>query len=402
MEFDENIKIEFEKMSPERFKGLCFDLMKASFHEYHDISDNRGVFGQCLNGAPDAWKRTSDEKYIIFEFTKQKGSLNSKLLGHINTLQSSKYDLKNDIKKLVFCIAHPLKPKFEKLLFEQCKKLGWELEIHRFEKLARLLRTQDEIAQEYFNLPPYRSEVKSKDVESIDEDFYFLSGSRVKTLREERSLKPSQFLGICGIRSERILLEIEEDKAEFSSKNIKLIVNSTGVSEDWVKHGLGCKYNYQHLHYYSPKQAIERILKDRPAAAYFILNKDNFQYFIATEVSENRMDTFHVDHDLAFWNWFGDLQYVPHIYSFIKELHQSISKSSTSILGRIVDEKTYADLTSSEKWIGNAVKSESNFGNYWLEDLIDVNNNYRSREEYKGFYGENFLKIQDHFLNSQG
>jgi len=394
MKTEKDLRLAFASLSPQHFERVCCQLLRLYSNEYIGINSNLDALGKTKPGTPDAYVRDNDGRYIALQFTTQKDRVREKVLSDINKLSSDKCHFTDKIHKVTICITTNPSSEIE-LFYNECEKLGWQCHIFTLDKLVTVSQNHPEFCQQYLNVF-----VPSQSEKTAIEQF-FLCGERIKELREERKLSSSRFIDLIEHYSELDLLKIELNEQECPSSLIEKVSVLTGAEVNWIKHGEGKKYLVESLPYYAPEISNKTIEINNPKELYFCLNTDNFDMYLIVKCNENKWIKYYFDYSLDFWDWYGDLHYIPQIFNQLKSIYESFDKSGCWVRGRTYNNKNFQLLENSEdNFLGNLLEKLPKQGENWIDDIRDIHHRYPISDRYESIYGAWFIDMQKYFRKS--
>ncbi|SMM97680.1 hypothetical protein SPONL_799 [uncultured Candidatus Thioglobus sp.] len=398
MKNDEAIKLAIRKLSPQEFENICCKLLEIHSDEYTGLIPNQTPDGKIRKGQPDAHKINQDGRYIACQFTTQQTNLKSKIINDISVLNSEKCYFRDKIYKVVICVSLNLSSEVA-LYRAKCDKLGWKHEILTLTDLVNIAKQDYKFCNDHLNVQIYNH----KETDNNTERFY-LCGERVKELRQERNLKPSEFMEYINHYSEKSLLDIESNQEECSLSLIESVANFTGANIDWIKHKNKHKYKYDSdsISLYNHNDIIKQINNYDFQEAFFCVGVENrYRLILIGKIHDSYWVSFGFNYTLDFWDWWDDKDLIPDIFAQIKDLYFVLSKicGIVHVHGRILNKQDFEELENynGEKFIGSIISSLTKNGEYWIDEVRDVNNSYFTEDEYKEKYGEWFVKLQEHF-----
>ena len=100
---------------------------------------------------------------------------------------------------------------------------------------------------------------------------HFLCGSRLKQIREEVGLLPSEIIEVINYPSEKQWDNLEKGEKECPESLLYIIGEEFGVSLEWLKHGIGMKFVGEVLYLRSVEDALSRIRELSPQRVYLCL-----------------------------------------------------------------------------------------------------------------------------------
>lgn len=398
-----HIAEEVRSMQPGEFERLIYELMPKAYESYSNIQPTFNSRGKTTKSCVDLYVHHQEtDTYIAFLCTTQQNDVKAKIINDINNLNSENCHIKNKIADVVLCVNTPIKTELEDYRNE-CKKFGWNCINFSLHNIVDKLIEHPKVMDVFFAncLEQFKQHYMEKDMGSnnkdSDESYYtekmFSCGARVQEIRKDINLSTSRFIDLIEFNSEKHLLAIEKDEFEVSATQIENICNRTGVSNRWLKHSEGSKYEYQVIHTYE-LEVVDRIKQFKPNSIYFMINKDNMAPLLLVNIDSYSWKIYTFTFNIDFWDWFGDGHYIPQIYSLFTILHIEFN---TSIKGRIIDSGTYDTIVSGDTHMSPLISSINNEGLYWFDDLMDIDHKYPISKDYNNIYGKWFIDIQDYF-----
>lgn len=391
MKHIEDLKIAFAKLSPQAFEDSCCRLMQLLSMEYSEIVSNRNALGKTTKGVPDAYVRTTDGRYIAFQFTTQQTGIKEKILRDISDLSSEKCHFSKKIHEVVICTTCNPSSEID-LFYQECEKLAWHCKVYTLDDLVRISKDYPDFC-EYF----LKVIIPIESKKSQSERFY-ICGERIKILREERHILPSQLIELVDYYSEKAFLRIESCEDECSSSLINSISELTGARSEWIRHGVGEKYLIQHLPYYDIERSLELLKDVKPKIIYFCINDNDFSLNLIVKISDYYWRRFYMEYSLDFWNWIDDHNCIPDIYAHLKKIYRVFDNSECWIRGRVFNKSEFEKIEDDKSnYLGGTMENLPKKGEHWIDDIFDIEHKYSISKNYGSMYGKWFLDIQNYF-----
>ncbi|MUK47550.1 hypothetical protein GNP79_12140 [Aliivibrio fischeri] len=386
---EEKLKLSYAKMSPQRFEDVCKALMPLVSAEYENINSNKDALGKTKKGTPDAYVRDSNGYYVAFQFTTQQDRVKEKVITDIGKLNSKNCHFSDKIRKVVICLTANMSSEIE-LCHKEAEKYGWSSDIYTLDDMVRISEGYSQFCHEHL-----RVFIPSHIDNAVVPERFYLCGSRIRELREERNLLPSQFIDLIDYYSELSWSDVETEKKECELSIAKYVSDITGANLSWVIHGIGSKYTSDFLPYYSIYDSVEMIKSLSPMKLYFCINTETCDFMIVAMASEYKWKIFYLNYRLDFWNWLDDHNKIPEIYEHFTTIYNKFNKLPCSVIGRLYKDDEFKMLTSDNVFLGELINKLPKRGEYWADDIRDLEHRY-SHLDYEHSYGQWFVDIQSY------
>jgi len=368
-------------MGGDEFERFILELLPRIDPSLGAIEPTFNMLGKTTRGKCDAhvYHPATDE-YTVVLCTSQQTDCRSKILADIEKVTEAKFASK--IRDVLLCVNVPFRDEVEEYR-DACKSHGWKLRTFSLEQLTKEALGHGDLIRSYLgNVVPFS--------DSSSSQRRFDCGARLKIAREDIGLQPSQLIELMNFVSEREWSAIESSQMEAPEDALLRLSDLTGVSCDWLKHGLGSRYPVEYICDYESEKPSE-ISELNPLCSYMTIEPQSMQCVLIAKFSEYRWYTYAFRFDIKFWAWIDDHHHIPQIYSllsgFNKELHP---------YGRMAAESDFDELLRGDIHPSGAL---DRFGrnSYWFEDLFDLDHLSHCAKGGYSHYGEWFVKLQAAF-----
>lgn len=374
---------------------------------YELIEPTYNYKGKVTKGPVDLYCYKSEtDTYTAFICTTQISGVKSKIIDDIHKLNSDVCHIRDKIDEVVICVNTCIKSEVEEYR-TVCREYGWQCIPFSLERLSCLIDENPDISNDICSV--YIQQVKDK-IERDEQMFekkdiqdgtlctkqyekMYSCGKRVLEVRKDIQISSSRFIDLIEFNSEKYLARVENDEVEVSESQIHNISQKTGVSYRWLKHSEGFKYDYETIAT-SGIEKIEKIKFFNPKSLYFLINESNMSILLIAHIDDYNWKMFTFTFNLDFWNWFGDEHYIPEIFKLFEAFHREFGHT---IVGRIINSKLYERATSGNEHFSKIIESSQGYGQHWFDDIMDVTHKYPIASNYADWYGEWFVRIQNHF-----
>lgn len=389
-QLEENLRLGFLKLSAQGFEAACCQLLKQSTPEFEHVVSNLNELGRTKKGIPDAHVMEPSGTYIAIQMTTQKSGVKEKILRDIADLDSDKCHFREKISKVVICVTSNIASEVE-IFNQSCIERGWKFQILPLDRLVSMASQQPDFCLSYLHVGV------PKPNPEVEFERFYCCGDRLKVLREEREISPSQFIDLVDHYSEKSLLRIESGEDEASLTLIKNVSNVTGAGVDWIRHGIDTKYASIKLPYYDSEESVQIVRSEKPKDLFMCIDVDELDLILVARCDEYRWQVYNFDYQLDFWRWYGDTHFIPQIFRQLKELWKMSRKDGIWIRGLFYNSKNMRFLHDENHFTGNVLDKAEHGGMYWFEDLFDINHSYPISSNYESSYGTWFTKVQASF-----
>jgi transcriptional regulator with XRE-family HTH domain len=228
----------------------------------------------------------------------------------------------------------------------------------------------------------------------IEEPSKFLAGDRLRRLRKELSLTPSEFVERLSLTSEKKYRDIETDKAECSLPILREIHDLTGASLEWLKHGLGPEYEVQYLPWPNVSEAVQQLIDLSPELILVTCNRRNLFLGLSVRIGEFRYKVFKLELRLDFWTWVDQHWAIPRFYVFLYYLFGVFGYRAQ---GRQIRQRDHQKLYKGEIHPYAVLKQNGIEERYWVESLLDIRGTSSPIQDFEKAYGKRFVRAQQFF-----
>ncbi len=238
------------------------------------------------------------------------------------------------------------------------------------------------------------NQIPGSRVNKIDEHQYFDAGNRIKLVRDEIGLKPSEFKELLGIQSEFEYQAIENQKQEASSDLLKKVSDVSGVNLEWLKHGTGDQYNIGAIHFNPIENDLKYCENLKPQEYFLIISENSLQVGIVAQRSQYNFQTIKTGVSLDFWDWVEAHWVIPAFYRFLSQL----SDSWHDTRGIILPDQIGQDLLEGNIHFLTAQVNAQPYGGDLLYDLLDIDETRGGVLSYPTIYEGNWMpKVHEYF-----
>lgn len=228
----------------------------------------------------------------------------------------------------------------------------------------------------------------------IEEPSKFLVGNRLRRLRKELSLTPSEFVERLSLPSEKKYRDIETDKAECPLPILQEIHDLTGASLEWLKHGSEPEYEVQYLPWPNVSEAVQELIDLSPELILVTCNRRNLFLGLSVRIGEFRYKVFKLELRLDFWTWVDQHWAIPRFYVF---LYYLFGVFGYRIQGRQIRQRDHQKLYKGEIHPYRVLKQNGIEERYWVESLLDIRGTSSPIQDFEKAYGKRFVRAQQFF-----
>jgi len=396
-------------MNGSEFERYIRRLIPKISHNFKNIKATYNYKGKETKGPVDLFSyKESTGSYVAVICTTQSEGVRKKLLSDIESLRSEKCHIRDDIDEVIICVSSVVRT--EEIEYrEKCRECGWRAEIHSIDSLVYLTNEHPDIVddlcakeiQEIINrnknneilFMDDKANIQQEDIERTQRVRMYDCGERIKAIREELGISASRFIELTDFKSEKSLLSIENREHEASSTLIETICQKTGLSQRWIKHNEGYKYEIDSISTWGLDK-LELIKSWKPKSLYFLINKESMSLLLLAHLHDLNWKTFSFSFTLDFWNWWGDEKYIPEIFDLLNRFSKDFTQCP---YGRILEDQEYKEITSGNIHPSIFLKKTDTFSVNWFDDLQDIHHQYPISNNYEAWYGDWFVKVQSYF-----
>ena len=246
------------------------------------------------------------------------------------------------------------------------------------------------LIQRFFQLP-----VVSQT--QVQESRYY-AGERLRVLREQLHLKPSEFIELLGLPSEAAYLDMEANTAEVPLSLLEQIVDLTGVDLDWLKHGGEKMYPVSCLPLRDLRQDLLTLIRQRPRLILLTVDSPRLFVGICTQVSDYRWHVYETGMWLKFWNWVDDLWAIPHFYAFLYGLSEIFPYHTR---GYKIARNEHEQLYSGKVHPCSILSTNISLYSWIIEALLDLEHQNPDAHWYTKQYGRWITRVHEEFKKYQ-
>jgi hypothetical protein len=261
-------------------------------------------------------------------------------------------------------------------------------------------------------------------VQMPEKSFGFSCGHRMKQIRKEVEMQPSEIVELFNLESEAEYSKMEAGRADVPKELILSWCTTFGVNPDWLKHGSSLsvlqrlkpinliadeyrpKFKSQTVPVWNKKaipDVIADIFANEPETLYLCINpEDHKDWLLVVEYNEHCWRTWEL-------GWNGAAKYIPFLQEFLKEL---IAKAEYKLHGEYATTTHMYRLNVGNTYPGNVIRSihahqyknlRERYSNirHWPEDMLDFNYGSSSKDTYHAWYGEWFVDVQEYFQEAK-
>ena len=220
------------------------------------------------------------------------------------------------------------------------------------------------------------------------------AGERIKVIRTELGLKPSQFFELVGLASQREYESIENGEKEAPLSLLKTINQVSGANLEWLKHEEGSRYKIEAVHFRPVDADLEYCSGLNPQEYFLTLDKKSLHVGLIAQTSEYRYQVIDTGVMLNFWAWTESYWAIPAFYDFLDRLSGPWHDIDGVVLPPQYDQK----LFKGDIHFLTAYAYADRFGGDLLYDLLDLDNTRNEVLSYAKKYGGNWMpKVHDGF-----
>ncbi len=221
-----------------------------------------------------------------------------------------------------------------------------------------------------------------------------VAGPRLKVIREELGLKPSQFIELIGVSSEREYKAMEGGEKEVPVSLLQAVSEVSGVNLDWLKHEEGDRYNVEEVSLRSVKHDLDYLTNLKPREYFLTLEKKSLHIGLIVQTADYRYQVIETGVDLKFWNWVDEHWAISAFYHFLKDL----SDPWHDIDGVILPAQFEKKLFKGEIHFLVARRNAERYGRNLLYDLLDFDETRGGVASYSRRYGWNWMhRVHEEF-----
>lgn len=396
-------------MNGSEFERFIRRLLPKLSHNFKNIKATYNYKGKETKGPVDLFAyKEATKSYVAVICTTQSEGIRKKLISDIGSLASEKCHIRDSIDEVIICVS--LVVRTEEVEYrKRCLEFGWSAEIHSLDSLVYLANEHPDIvddlcSKEIQGITNKNKGKKSQLVESEDNIQQentereqnirmYDCGDKIKTLREELGVSAIRFIDLVDFNSEKRLLSIEKREEEASANLIEAICQKTGVSDRWIKHSEGCKYEIDSISTWGLDK-LDLIKSWNPKSLYFLVNKESMFLVLLAHLHDLNWKIFDFSFTLDFWDWWGDEKYIPEIFALLNRFSKDFAQCP---YGRILEDHEYKEIISGNIHPSIFLKNIDVLGVNWFDDLQDIYHKYPISSNYEAWYGEWFVKMQSYF-----
>jgi hypothetical protein len=220
------------------------------------------------------------------------------------------------------------------------------------------------------------------------------AGERIRSVREEIGLQPSQVIEAIDFFSEREYNAIENQEQEAPLSLLKSIAKLSGVRLEWLKHGKDPRYAIDVIYFNPIERDLEFCASLKPQEYFLTLNEKKLHVGLVAQTGKYRYRFIKTGVTLNFWNWVESFWIIPAFYHFLLRL----SVPWHDIDGIVLPAQVETKLKRGEIHFLAAQRQARDFGGDLLYDLLDLDETRGKLLSYKKSYGGNWMsKVHQEF-----
>lgn len=197
-----------------------------------------------------------------------------------------------------------------------------------------------------------------------------------------------------GLETSTELYDYINSKKEPTFEFLDKFCNFYTVNSDWLKFGTGQPFNVTESWGMYPEYYYEKMIEFNPHYIYFVRdNSETGKAIIILELNDLKYliirKTYHIS---SYVGATGQSQ-IYSFYKLVKKIKQD-RELYNKCRGLIISEELFDDISCGRMYPGYLKQIYNNENNWW-DDFTDVNHSYSISENYKLWYGEEFIKAQN-------
>jgi len=245
-------------------------------------------------------------------------------------------------------------------------------------ELDEMVKRHPDIVREFFQLDDL-------------EQGGFQAGERLKKLRQELSLKPSEFMEILGLASETRYRTMEAGESECSRSLLETVCAVSGVSLEWLKHGTEPEHAVDLLYWPRVSEAIQILVDLSPESVYVTYEQKNLHVGLCAQTDKFIYQVYDLNLSMDFWKWDEAFGYIPYFFAFLHSLQKTFDHR---VCGRRISPKNRRRLYGGKAHPYSIVPPGMPKFHYWVDDVLDIWHKRLNAEDYSRMYGKWFPRVQ--------